>query len=68
MTEKLFNDYTVSQEGPQCPYCLSQIREADDPCYYDDNNFIEFICEDCGSTSKAEVYRETTWTLTKVEQ
>ena len=67
MTEELFNDYSVSHEGPQCPYCLSQIT-ADDPSYYDESNFIEFTCDDCGLTSKVQVYHEITWILTKVEQ
>lgn len=52
-----------SDEGPKCPDCGYQIT-ADEGGYYDEMNYTEEECAECGSTYDVSVYTSTTWTTT----
>lgn len=51
---------TYSTEGPQCPYCERQYT-ADDAGYYDEQNYTEETCDECGKTFDVEVYHSVSW-------
>ena len=59
-------DSEYSNEGPKCPNpdCGRQYV-ADDPIYYDEQNFTEAECDQCGETFDVEVYVSTSWTTTR---
>lgn len=52
---------TYETEGPKCPYCGRQYT-ADEACYFDEQNYTEETCDDCGLTFDVDVYTSTTWT------
>jgi hypothetical protein len=54
---------TYEDEGPKCPYCGRQYT-ADEGCYFDEQNYTEETCDDCGLTFDVNVYTSTTWTCT----
>jgi hypothetical protein len=51
---------TYEGEGPKCPYCGRQYT-ADEPHYYDEMNYTEEECDNCGNTFDVEVHSSTTW-------
>ncbi len=53
---------TYSHEGPKCPNpdCGRQYT-ADDPAYYDESNYTEETCDNCGETFDVEVYHSVSW-------
>ncbi len=53
--------YTYSHGGPECPYCGWQYT-PDEPHYYDESNYTEQKCDECGETFKVEVCISTSWT------
>jgi DNA-directed RNA polymerase subunit RPC12/RpoP len=57
---------TYSTEGPRCPYCSSQFT-ADEGCYYDESNYTEQECDECGKTFNVSVYTQTSWICTPVD-
>lgn len=56
-------DETYESEGPKCPYCGRQYT-ADEPHYFNEMNYTEKECDDCGQTFDVRVYTETTWSCT----
>lgn len=58
---------TFSSEGPQCPYCGSQFT-ADEGFFYDESQYVEDECSDCGKKFKVEVNNSTSWTCMKIEE
>lgn len=61
------DDYTYSDEGPQCPYCGRQYT-ADEPIYYDEQNFTEDECDECGENFSVTVSHSVSWTCEKREE
>ena len=57
---------TYESEGPKCPYCGRQYT-ADEAGYYDEMNYTEEECDECGQTFDVSVYTQTTWTCTARE-
>lgn len=57
---------TYSHEGPQCPHCLRQFT-ADDRFYYDENNYTEDQCDECGGKFTVEVCHSTSWSCEAIE-
>ena len=57
------SDETYSTEGPKCPNpdCGFQFT-VDEAHYYDEMNYTEQDCPDCGETFDVEVYTSTSWT------
>lgn len=55
---------TYSNEGPQCPCCGRQFT-PDEPVYYDESNYTEETCDDCGQTFDVSVYHSVSWTCTE---
>ena len=51
---------TLSEDGPQCPYCGYQIT-ADEPSYFDEMRYTDDECQDCGKSFEVSVYTSTTW-------
>lgn len=62
----LSEDETYSIGGPQCPFCGCQIT-ADGPEYYDEQNYTEEDCPDCGETFVVSVSIQTSWSAYKPE-
>ena len=54
---------TYSNEGPQCPYCGHHYI-ADEPRYYDEEQYTEETCDKCGKTFDVEVDTFTSWACT----
>ena len=52
--------WTYESEGPKCPYCGRQYT-ADEPHYYDYQNYTEETCDECGQTFDVEVCTSTDW-------
>lgn len=52
---------TDSHEGPQCPHCGRQYT-ADDPAFFDERNYVEETCDDCGKQFAVRVETTVTWT------
>jgi DNA-directed RNA polymerase subunit RPC12/RpoP len=52
---------TYSTSGPRCPYCGFQYT-PDEPHYFDESNYTEEDCSDCGRTFSVSVYTSTSWT------
>lgn len=61
---RLGADETYSGEGPMCPYCERQYT-ADEGGYYDEQNYTEETCDNCGETFDVSVYTSTSWTCTR---
>lgn len=55
------SERTYSTDGPKCPYCARQYT-ADEPHYFDENNYTEEDCDDCGKKFEVRVYTSTSWT------
>ena len=53
-------DYTISTDGPTCPYCGFAFT-PDDNCYYE-YSYDEDECPECNKKFRVEVEIETTWT------
>lgn len=51
---------TYSTEGPQCPYCERQYT-ADESFYYDEQNYTEQECDECGKRFQVRVFHSTSW-------
>lgn len=64
---KLSENETYSDEGPQCPHCGAQFT-ADEPHYFDEWNYTEDTCGECGKRFKVELYTSTSWTCTKMDE
>lgn len=58
---------TYSTEGPQCPYCERQFT-ADDPGYFDENNYNQERCDQCNKLFTVSVETTTSWTCEPTEQ
>jgi|GEM_PF-3337308 len=63
---RLSQKRTYSTSGPECPYCGRQYT-PDEPHYYDESNYTEQECDDCGNTFMVEVYHSTSWTCEAFE-
>ena len=57
---------TYELEGPKCPCCGRQYT-ADKPGYYDEMNYTEETCDECGATFDVSVSTSTTWICTERE-
>ena len=58
---------TYSNEGPKCPYCGRQFT-ADESYYYDDRNYTQDECDECGKSFNVEVFTETSWTCETIPE
>lgn len=56
---------TYEHEGPKCPHCGRQYT-ADEPHYYDDSNYTEDECDQCGGKFTVRVDHWTTWSCTAI--
>lgn len=52
---------TYEYEGPKCPHCAQQYT-ADEAYYFDESNFTDMDCDECGKPFKVRVYTSTSWT------
>lgn len=52
---------TYSTDGPICPHCGRQYC-ADEGHYFDEQNYTEQECDECGTTFAVRVYTSTSWT------
>lgn len=52
---------TYSTDGPECPHCGRQWT-PDEPHYYDESNYREQECDQCGKTFDVSVAVVTSWT------
>lgn len=57
---------TYESEGPRCPYCGYQIT-ADDPVFYDEQDYTEEECPGCGKIFDVEVCRSVDWSCHRKE-
>lgn len=62
-TEDRARESTYEGEGPKCPYCGRQYT-ADEACYYDERNYTEETCDECGLTFDVEVCTFVNWRCT----
>ncbi len=51
---------TYSSEGPQCPHCGRQFT-ADESHYYDEMNYTEDECDECGKKFEVSVCTSVAW-------
>ncbi len=58
--------HTYSTEGPCCPYCLRQFT-ADDPGYYDEMNYTQDECDECGKTFSVSVHVSIAWSCDPID-
>lgn len=59
-------DDTYSIEGPQCPYCGRQYT-ADEAHYYDEMNYTEEDCDNCGKKFGVSVCTSVSWACEAIE-
>ena len=52
---------TYSNVGPQCPHCAHQFT-ADEPHHYDETNYTEDDCSQCGKKFSVSVHMSVSWT------
>jgi hypothetical protein len=57
---------TYSSEGPQCPHCGRQFT-ADEPHYYDEMNYTEDDCDECGKKFSVNVCMSIAWSCEAIE-
>lgn len=58
---------TWSNEGPQCPYCDRQFT-ADESFYYDEMNYTEETCDECGKKFEVRVCSTVAWACEPIEE
>lgn len=58
--------FSISSEGPQCPYCGHQVT-ADVGKYYDEHGYVEDKCDDCEEVFTVSVSNTTTWMCEQVD-
>ena len=66
MKLKKYPSETYSTEGPQCPYCERQFT-ADEPHYFDEMNYREETCDECGKKFEVDVCSTVAWSCQPVE-
>jgi len=57
------DEKTYSGIGPKCPHCGFQYT-ADEPFFYDEQNYTEDMCCECEKEFSVEVFISTSWTCT----
>jgi hypothetical protein len=57
---------TYSSEGPQCPYCGRQFT-ADEGHYFDESNYTEDDCDECGKKFSVSVHTSVAWACTPID-
>lgn len=57
------SEETYESEGPKCPHCGRQYT-ADEPHYFDEQNFTEMDCDECGQAFEVQVFISTNWLCT----
>lgn len=60
------SSFTCSDNGPICPYCDRKFV-PDEPHYYDEINFTEMDCDECGKKFTVEVLHSVIWTCETIE-
>lgn len=66
MPLKKYPSETWSSEGPKCPYCDRQFT-ADEPFYYDEMNYTQETCDECGSKFEVRVEATVAWACDPIE-
>jgi rRNA maturation protein Nop10 len=57
---------TYSTMGPKCPHCGRQFI-ADEPHYYDESNYTEETCDECGKKFQVSVETTSAWSCEEIE-
>lgn len=64
MSEGYKETDTFEYEGPKCPYCGNQYT-ADEPFFFDELNYTDEECDECGNSFYVTVSNLTAWACSR---